>query len=115
MLPPLKPHDAARPLPVPASLQGVNTTRFDPAVQPPFEDLAAGGELVFGSPWAEKVAAGKRRSERPFRFVSTFKWEPRKARTPRGGNPASKTPLLACVAGPPNPPRPKPHLNLNPT
>ncbi|GBF88154.1 hypothetical protein Rsub_00866 [Raphidocelis subcapitata] len=64
--------------------EGVNTTRFDPSLHAPL-DLASKGTLVFGTPWADKARAraeaGARGSgfrERPFRFVSSFKWEPRK-------------------------------------
>jgi glycosyltransferase involved in cell wall biosynthesis len=62
--------------------EGVNTTFFDPhrAGGVAAMDLAARGRLVFGRPREERAAAegGGATTKRPFVFLSSFKWEPRK-------------------------------------
>lgn len=70
----------------PPRTQGVNTTFFDPARHKPLDDLAARGQLAFGAPWANKARQAKQQAQRraaPYRFLSSFKFETRKARVAR--------------------------------
>jgi glycosyltransferase involved in cell wall biosynthesis len=60
--------------------EGVNTSFFDPERDGGVAamDLAARGRLVFGRPREERAAERGANNTRPFVFLSSFKWEPRK-------------------------------------